>query len=195
MERPWIRSSICRRHEHARTCPLRGRAYYAKANPRARDACAPDKRGSPPLSGARHARADPGPELPGIEHPDPVHADVGVEDEAAAPAHSPEPDRWTRELPLAEPEPGLSADFVNDIAQLYFNEIGQHTLLKADEELALARAMAKGDFDARQQLIERNLRLVVSIAKHYTNRGLALPDLIEEGKLGLTHALGKCDAQ
>ena len=88
------------------------------------------------------------------------------------------------ELPLAEPEPGLSADFVNDIAQIYFNEIGQHTLLKADEELALARAMAQGDFAARQQLIERNLRLVVSIAKHYTNRGLALPDLIEEGNLG-----------
>ena len=49
---------------------------------------------------------------------------------------------------------------------------------------SLARAMAGGDFAARQRLIEHNLRLVVSIAKHYTNRGLALPDLIEEGNLG-----------
>jgi len=68
-------------------------------------------------------------------------------------------------------------------------------LLTAEEELALARAMAAGDFPARQRLIEHNLRLVVSIAKHYTNRGLALPDLIEEGNLGLIHALGKFDAE
>ncbi len=135
------------------------------------------------------------PELPGIEHADPLQSDAGVDDDREARAAAPEPDRWTRELPLAEPEPGLSADFVNDIAQLYFNEIGQHTLLRADEELSLARAMAKGDFSARQELIERNLRLVVSIAKHYTNRGLALPDLIEEGNLGLIHALGKFDAE
>lgn len=146
-------------------------------------------------AGPRRARADAGPELPGIEHADTVHADAGVEEDSPTSPHAPEPDRWTRELPLAEPEPGLSADFVNDIAQLYFNEIGQHTLLKADEELALARAMAQGDFAARQQLIERNLRLVVSIAKHYTNRGVALPDLIEEGNLGLIHALGKFDAE
>ena len=53
------------------------------------------------------------------------------------------------------------------------------------EELALARATANGDFAARQRLIEHNLRLVVSIAKHYTNRGLALPDLIERRGLGI----------
>ena len=55
--------------------------------------------------------------------------------------------------------------------------------------------MAGGDFAARQRLIEHNLRLVVSIAKHYTNRGLALPDLIEEGNLGLIHALEKFDPE
>jgi len=88
-----------------------------------------------------------------------------------------------------------SADLLADVTQIYFNDIGQHSLLTAAEELALARAMAKGDFAARQQLIERNLRLVVSIAKHYTNRGLALPDLIEEGNLGLIHALEKFDAE
>jgi RNA polymerase nonessential primary-like sigma factor len=96
-------------------------------------------------------------------------------------------------LPLDEPAPGLSADFVNDITQIYLNEIGQHLLLKADEELRLARAMKAGDFDARQKLIEHNLRLVVGIAKHYTNRGVALLDLIEEGNLGLIHALEKYD--
>src|SRR5207248_9721525 len=108
---------------------------------------------------------------------------------------SPERDRWTRELPLDEPAPGLSADFVNDITQIYLNEIGQHLLLKADEELSLARAMKTGDFAARQKLIEHNLRLVVSIAKHYTSGGLALPDLIEEGNLGLIHALNKFDPE
>jgi RNA polymerase nonessential primary-like sigma factor len=107
----------------------------------------------------------------------------------------PERDRWTQELPLPEPAPGISADFVNDITQIYLNEIGSHTLLKADEELALARAMKAGEFAARQKLIEHNLRLVVSIAKHYTNRGLALPDLIEEGNLGLIHALEKYDPE
>jgi RNA polymerase nonessential primary-like sigma factor len=143
----------------------------------------------------RRARADLAPELPGIDHAEDAAADSDAETPADSTAHAPEPDRWTQELPLSEPEPGLSSDFVNDIAQIYFNEIGQHLLLKADEELALARAMAGGDFGARQQLIERNLRLVVSIAKHYTNRGLALPDLIEEGNLGLIHALEKYDAE
>jgi hypothetical protein len=76
--------------------------------------------------------------LPGIEHADPVQTDAGVDEDSAASAHAPEPDRFTRELPLAEPEPGLSADFVNDIAQLYFNEIGQHT--PRPTRTALARA-------------------------------------------------------
>jgi RNA polymerase nonessential primary-like sigma factor len=108
---------------------------------------------------------------------------------------TPERDRWTQELPLPAPPTGLGADIVNDVTQMYLNEIGQHLLLSADEELALARAMAGGDFAARQRLIEHNLRLVVSIAKHYTNRGLALADLIAEGNLGLIHALHKFDAE
>src|SRR4029077_3936385 len=113
--------------------------------------------------------------------------------EPAAPA--PDPARWAEELPLPEPAAGQGADIVNDVTQIYLNEIGQHLLLSAQDELALARAMVAGDFEARQRLIEHNLRLVVSIARHYTNRGLALPDLIEEGNLGLIHALKKFDPE
>jgi len=128
--------------------------------------------------------------------------DVDAGDDAAAPewttGDEPEPlpaDRFTRELPLDAPPSGLAADFVADLTQLYLNEIGQHALLTAPEELVLARAVRAGDFTARQTMIERNLRLVVSLARHYTNRGLALPDLIEEGNLGLIHALEKFDPE
>ena len=59
----------------------------------------------------------------------------------------------------------------------------------------LARPVRAGDFDARQTMIERNLRLVVNIAKHYLNRGIPLLDLVEEGNLGLMHALDKFDPE
>ena len=139
-------------------------------------------------------RIDTGPTLPGVDPaPDEAPGD-GAADIAPA-TEEREPDRWTQELPLTEPAPGISADFVNDLTQIYMNEIGGHTLLRAEEELTLARAMKAGEFAARQKLIEHNLRLVVSIAKHYTNRGLALADLIEEGNLGLIHALEKFDPE
>ena len=149
-----------------------------------------------PVSVMRRVPDDAELELPGFAPADETmrrNADTAADDQPRAPR--PEPDRWTRELPLSPPEPGLGADIVNDVTQIYLNEIGQHVLLSACEELALARATANGDFAARQRLIEHNLRLVVSIAKHYTNRGLALPDLIEEGNLGLMHALDKFDAE
>ena len=85
------------------------------------------------------------------------------------------------------------SDFQGDVTQRYLNEIAQNSLLTAEEEYTLARLVMKGDFAARQKMIERNLRLVVNIAKHYANRGLALLDLIEEGNLGLIHALEKYD--
>ena len=82
-----------------------------------------------------------------------------------------------------------------DVTQLYLNEIGKAPLLTAEEEVALARLTVQGNFEARQTMIERNLRLVVNIAKHYANRGLTLLDLVEEGNLGLIHALEKFDPE
>jgi len=82
-----------------------------------------------------------------------------------------------------------------DVTRLYLNEIGLAPLLSAEEEVALARRTVQGDFEARQTMIERNLRLVVNIAKHYSNRGLTLLDLVEEGNLGLIHALEKFDPE
>jgi RNA polymerase nonessential primary-like sigma factor len=92
-----------------------------------------------------------------------------------APARA-EPDLYSADLPLPEPPPGLSADFVTDVTQLYLNDVGEHALLSPEDELSLARQVRKGDFAARQTMIERNLRLVVSIARRYTHRGVALPD-------------------
>lgn len=92
-------------------------------------------------------------------------------------------------------QPVAENDFFSDVTQLYLNEIGANPLLTADEELAIARRVCTGDFEARQTMIERNLRLVVNIAKHYLNRGIPLLDLVEEGNLGLMHALEKFDPE
>lgn len=86
-------------------------------------------------------------------------------------------------------------DELADVTQIYLNDIGHNALLSADEEKALCRRVVQGDFSARQRMIEHNLRLVVNIAKHYINRGLALLDLIEEGNIGLMHALEKFDPE
>jgi RNA polymerase nonessential primary-like sigma factor len=80
-------------------------------------------------------------------------------------------------------------EFQADATQIYLNELGKRQLLSAVEEKKLAQSVKSGDFEARQRMIEHNLRLVVNIAKHYINRGLPLLDLIEEGNLGLIHAL------
>ncbi|WP_432720546.1 RNA polymerase sigma factor RpoS [Jeongeupia wiesaeckerbachi] len=88
-----------------------------------------------------------------------------------------------------------SYESTGDVTQIYLNEIGRSPLLKPDQERELARRVVQGDFEARQKMIEHNLRLVVNIAKHYINRGMTLLDLIEEGNIGLMHALEKFDPE
>ena len=75
--------------------------------------------------------------------------------------------------------------------QIYLNEIGQLPLLSEEEERKLGEKSAQGDEDARKKLSEANLRLVVSLAKHYTGRGVPLMDLIQEGNMGLMRAAEK----
>jgi len=75
--------------------------------------------------------------------------------------------------------------------ELYLHEISRYPLLKGPEERELAYRIAKNDAEARDKMIRSNLRLVVSIAKNYSNRGMTLLDLIEEGNLGLLKAVGR----
>ncbi|MDD9890698.1 MAG: RNA polymerase sigma factor RpoS [Gammaproteobacteria bacterium] len=82
-----------------------------------------------------------------------------------------------------------------DATQLYLKEIGYTLLLSADEEVYFARRALKGDEASRKRMIESNLRLVVKISRRYINRGLSLLDLIEEGNLGLIHAVEKIDPE
>ncbi|MEP6606992.1 MAG: RNA polymerase sigma factor RpoS [Nitrosospira sp.] len=89
----------------------------------------------------------------------------------------------------------LNDFLLTDVTQIYFNEIGHNALLSAQEEAVLTRLVKQDDFAARQKMIECNLRLVVNIAKHYTNHGVALLDLIEEGNMGMMHALDKFDPE
>ncbi len=109
-------------------------------------------------------------------------------------AEADEERREQAESQAAEVDPFL-ADLQADVTQIYLNEIGQNALLTPDEERRISRLMKQGDFESRQRMIECNLRLVVNIAKHYVNRGMALLDLIEEGNLGLIHALEKFDPE
>ena len=119
---------------------------------------------------------------------DPEFLDEPEEKEVDLP---PELEAFAEALPAVAPE----SDFLSDVTQIYLNEIGINPLLSAQEEVALARRVCQGDFEARQIMIERNLRLVVNIAKHYLNRGIPLLDLVEEGNLGLMHALEKFDPE
>ena len=86
-----------------------------------------------------------------------------------------------------------SLDTTLDVTRLYLKEIGHTPLLSAEEEVFYARRALRGDSASRRRMIESNLRLVVKIARRYLNRGLSLLDLIEEGNLGLIHAVEKFD--
>src|SRR6266436_5149173 len=82
---------------------------------------------------------------------------------------------------------------IDDAVKQYLKEIGTYPLLTAEQELILAEHVARGDPRARQKLVEANLRLVVSIAKRYSNQGLPLLDMIQEGNIGLMRAAQKFD--
>ena len=89
----------------------------------------------------------------------------------------------------------LQAELSTDTTQHYLNRIGAKPLLGAEQEVHYATLAKAGDFAARQKMIEHNLRLVVSMAKHYINRGVILLDLIEEGNLGLMRAIDKFEPE
>jgi len=91
-------------------------------------------------------------------------------------------------VPAAAPETGTE-----DAVRLYLKSIGRVALLTKEDEVRLAKRVEQNDMMAKNQLIEANLRLVVSIAKRYTGRGLTLLDLIQEGNLGLIRAVEKFD--
>jgi len=93
------------------------------------------------------------------------------------------------DIDLSVPE-GVALD---DPVRMYLKEIGRVPLLTAEEEVELAKRMEMGDREAKQRLIESNLRLVVSIAKRYVGRGMAFLDLIQEGNMGLIKAVEKFD--
>jgi RNA polymerase nonessential primary-like sigma factor len=125
------------------------------------------------------------------------HAEPGREGQAAADGEDAPtvPELPDEVLPLAEGPADREFDAgeseVGNTLQTYLREIRRTPLLTPEEEFATATRAREGDFQARQAMIEHNLRLVVSIAKNYLGRGLPMTDLIEEGNLGLMHAIGK----
>jgi RNA polymerase nonessential primary-like sigma factor len=132
--------------------------------------------------------AGPSPGSPGIEdaasQTGAMEAEVEAEMEAGIEAGT-----------EAGMDAAVEAEALSDSTQAYLHQIGLNRLFTPEEELHYARLAASGDFAARQKMIEHNLRLVVNIARHYLNRGLPLLDLVEEGNLGLMHALEKFDPE
>jgi RNA polymerase primary sigma factor len=101
-------------------------------------------------------------------------------------------DKTNRGEKRREGDEGQQKSFLEaDTVKAYFNNVKKHPLLTPDEERKLARKIAKGDEDARREMVEANLRLVINIAKIYLNRGVPFQDLIEEGNIGLIRAAEK----
>jgi RNA polymerase primary sigma factor len=98
------------------------------------------------------------------------------------------------ELKKKPPQPtGRTSTETTDALELFLREAGRRPLLNAAQEVELAKRIERGDTEAKRQMIESNLRLVVSIAKRYRNKGLPFLDLIQEGSLGLIRAVEKFD--
>src|SRR4249920_2190912 len=96
------------------------------------------------------------------------------------------------QAPPPPPEPAAH-ETTTDALQLFLRDAGRHPLLTAAQEVELAKRIERGDGEAKQRMIQSNLRLVVSIAKNYRNQGLPFLDLIQEGTLGLIRAVEKFD--
>jgi RNA polymerase primary sigma factor len=94
---------------------------------------------------------------------------------------------------VAEDDEPLELDFSTDSLQLFLKDVGKVDLLTAAQEVELAKRIERGDHRAKQEMVEANLRLVVSIAKRYRNQGLPFLDLIQEGTIGLVRAAEKFD--
>lgn len=98
-------------------------------------------------------------------------------------------------LEIEEENNSQSSSLTDDLVRIYLREIGKMTVLDQETELKLARKAQTGNSKARQELVRHNLRLVVSIAKKYLNRGMFFLDLIQEGNLGLMKAVEKFDPE
>ena len=107
---------------------------------------------------------------------------------SAAQAAEPRPEQSSKKVEI-----DLTVEPRLDSLRLYLRSIGRVQLLTAEQEVSLARRIERGDMDAKQRMIEANLRLVVSIAKSYLGRGLTFLDLIQEGSMGLIRAVEKFD--
>ena len=119
-----------------------------------------------------------------------VKAELGVREVEIVAANMPD------EADVKEPEhvvPSTREIVTTDSLTLFMNEIGRHRLLTAPEEVELAKRIERGDREAKDRMINSNLRLVVSIAKRYQGHGLPLGDLIQEGIIGLNRAVEKFD--
>jgi RNA polymerase primary sigma factor len=134
-----------------------------------------------PATRRHDAPAGDGAELASVEHDE-----VEDRDEQIQGLHS-------RLEELKRPDVDLTVEPSLDSLRLYLRSIGRVPLLSAEEEVALAKRIERGDVAAKQHMVEANLRLVVSIAKGYVGRGLTLLDLIQEGSLGLIRAVEKFD--
>jgi RNA polymerase primary sigma factor len=119
---------------------------------------------------------------------------VSKDDRAAVASHEP-PSKASAGEPAAKKEPDidLTVEPSLDSLRLYLRSIGRVELLTAEQEVSLAKRLERGDMAAKRQMVEANLRLVVSIAKGYLGRGLSFLDLIQEGSLGLIRAVEKFD--
>lgn len=124
---------------------------------------------------------------------EPAEVDIQDEVEAQQGRGGDTDEQAAADLPASAPS--YTEEFHADVTQVYLNDLGRRPLLSPEEEQTFSRAARAGDFLARQKMIEHNLRLVVNIAKSYINRGVPLLDLIEEGNLGLMHALDKFEPE